>query len=132
MKLGEQYIRHLETLIASLKDSQLPKITACSKRIGDCLMKGGMVYILGTGHSHALAEEMFYRAGGLVRITPMLDPGLMLHHSAVPLNPVTRRASAYLRQGMLYWIIWGASEMPASQFRIQDARFHPHRRLSVH
>ena len=29
-----------------------------------------------------LAEELFYRAGGLVRIKPILEPGLMLHGGA--------------------------------------------------
>ena len=36
----------------------------------------------GAGHSHMLAEELFYRAGGLVRVRPILFEGLMLHASA--------------------------------------------------
>ena len=37
------------------------------------------VHAFGTGHSHMLAEELFYRAGGLVRVKPILFEGLMLH-----------------------------------------------------
>ena len=40
------------------------------------------VHAFGTGHSHMLAEELFYRAGGLVRVRPILFEGLMLHAGA--------------------------------------------------
>ena len=43
---------------------------------------GGDVHLFGTGHSHLLAEEPFYRAGGLVRVRPILFDGLMLHAGA--------------------------------------------------
>ena len=33
-----------------------------------------------TGHSHLLAEEGFYRAGGLANVVPVLAEHLMLHH----------------------------------------------------
>ena len=38
--------------------------------------------MIGTGHSHILAEELFYRAGGLAAINPILVDRLMLHLSA--------------------------------------------------
>jgi uncharacterized phosphosugar-binding protein len=41
-----------------------------------------MVHAFGSGHSHMIAEELFYRAGGLVRVRPILFEGLMLHGSA--------------------------------------------------
>jgi uncharacterized phosphosugar-binding protein len=39
--------------------------------------------VFGTGHSHMLAEELFYRAGGLVPVNAILDSTLMLHESAL-------------------------------------------------
>jgi uncharacterized phosphosugar-binding protein len=42
----------------------------------------GWIYACGTGHSHLLAEEIFYRAGGFARVRPLLLPQLMLHESA--------------------------------------------------
>ena len=36
-----------------------------------------MLHVFGTGHSHILAEEAFYRAGGLAAINPILDRRLM-------------------------------------------------------
>lgn len=41
------------------------------------------VYVFGTGHSHMLAEEVHYRAGGLAFTIPVLVGSAMLHEGAV-------------------------------------------------
>lgn len=51
-------------------------------RIAAALSADRFLYAFGTGHSHMLAEEIFYRAGGLARACAILDPPLMLHESA--------------------------------------------------
>ena len=43
------------------------------------MLKDGMIYIFGTGHSHMLAEEGHFRAGGFAPICPILNSSLMLH-----------------------------------------------------
>lgn len=35
-----------------------------------------VIHVFGTGHSHLLVEEAFWRAGGLVPVNPILDPNL--------------------------------------------------------
>lgn len=42
-----------------------------------------LVYVFGTGHSHMLAEEIHYRAGGLAHIVPVLASPLMLHEGSL-------------------------------------------------
>ena len=37
-----------------------------------------MIHVFGCGHSHLMAEEAFWRAGGLVPVNPILDPNLTL------------------------------------------------------
>ena len=61
---------------------QAEAIETAAQRIADTVLSGGMLYTFGTGHGHLLALEIFYRAGGLVRVCPMLDERLMLHLSA--------------------------------------------------
>jgi len=39
---------------------------------------GGVVHIFGSGHSHLFAEDISYRAGGLVPVNPILDIGYTL------------------------------------------------------
>ena len=62
--------------------AQQPGITEFAKYISQSLEKEGWIYAFGTGHSHMMAEEIFYRAGGLARVRPILDPKLMLHQNA--------------------------------------------------
>ena len=42
-----------------------------------------LVYVGGSGHSHLIAEEAFYRAGGIAAAQAILEPDLMLHNGAV-------------------------------------------------
>ena len=49
----------------------------------DAMLAGKVVHVFATGHSHMFAEELFYRAGGLVQINPILEPFLMQHEGAV-------------------------------------------------
>lgn len=44
---------------------------------------GGITYVFGTGHSHLLALDLHYRAGGPAFVVPVLDPALMLHEGAI-------------------------------------------------
>ncbi|HHT26077.1 MAG TPA: SIS domain-containing protein [Firmicutes bacterium] len=61
---------------------QSAQIAAAGAAVAKAVAAGGLWYVMGTGHSHMLAEEVFYRAGGLVPVVPMLDSILMLHESA--------------------------------------------------
>ncbi len=62
--------------------AQHEKILKSANWIADTIESEGIIYCFGTGHSHILAEEIFYRAGGLTKVYPILDPDLMLHKSA--------------------------------------------------
>lgn len=41
-----------------------------------------LIYVVGSGHSHLIAAEAFFRAGGIAAVQPIFDPALMLHVSA--------------------------------------------------
>jgi len=57
-------------------------IDEAGSMVARSLKKDGWIYAFGTGHSHMMAEEIFYRAGGLARVRPILHPNLMLHENA--------------------------------------------------
>jgi uncharacterized phosphosugar-binding protein len=78
--------RYYTTLLAQLdqiRQTQWEKIALAAEWLGHSLAHDGWLYAFGTGHSHALAEEIFYRAGNPARATPMLDTRLMLHEKAI-------------------------------------------------
>jgi uncharacterized phosphosugar-binding protein len=80
---GIAYLELIERMLARLRDDEWPRIREAAGLVADSLGSGGTVHVFGSGHSHMLAEEMFYRAGGLVRVRPILFDGLMLHPSAL-------------------------------------------------
>lgn len=50
-----------------------------------------LIHVAGSGHSHMLAEEVFYRAGGIAAAQALLDPELMLHEGARASSAAERR-----------------------------------------
>ena len=72
-----RYFALLGDLLDGLKD-QGPAIEAAATEIADCIARGGIVHVFGSGHSHMMAEEVFHRAGGLMAFNAMLDPNLTL------------------------------------------------------
>ena len=78
-----RYMQSVRALLDAIAGDQGPAIAAAADAIVASLQTGGLIYLFGTGHSHLLAEEGHYRAGGLAPVVPMLAATLMLHESAV-------------------------------------------------
>ena len=76
------YFENLSELLNRTLETQQEALETAARQIANALRDGGMVYTFGTGHGHLLALEIFYRAGGMVRLCPILDEKLMLHISA--------------------------------------------------
>ena len=76
------YFENLNALINRTLETQKDGMEEAARRIADCFRQNGMLYTFGTGHGHLLALEIFYRAGGMARVCPILDEKLMLHISA--------------------------------------------------
>ncbi|MFM2395098.1 MAG: hypothetical protein RLZZ546_3081, partial [Bacteroidota bacterium] len=55
-----QYITHIQTLISKVLDSEMNHIREAGELVASTILKGGFVYTFGTGHSHMMAEELFY------------------------------------------------------------------------
>jgi uncharacterized phosphosugar-binding protein len=71
----ERYFDRLRELLDEVR-SEGKQIEAAARLIADCIGDGGVVHVFGSGHSHMMAEEVFYRAGGLFAFNAMLDINL--------------------------------------------------------
>ena len=71
--------------------TQRAALEQAAEWLGQALAADQWLYAFGTGHSHMLAEEIFYRAGGLAHGVAMLDSRLMLHENAIEATHVERR-----------------------------------------
>lgn len=82
MSKAIEYLENLQRIFARVMTEQLDNIENAARAVADTLENSGRIHTFGTGHSHMLAEELFYRAGGLVNVNPILETSLMLHESA--------------------------------------------------
>lgn len=76
------YYNKLLAVLGEIKDTQNKKIIAAADMVAETIKNNGIIYIFGCGHSHLLGLDCFYRAGGLVNVSAMLDTDLMLHNGA--------------------------------------------------
>ena len=80
--LLDQYADILTSSIRTIQQTQKETILQAARIVGQTICSDGLIYVFGCGHSHLLAEETFYRAGGLCNVCPILDADLMLHDGA--------------------------------------------------
>lgn len=90
MSKSVEYFENLQKILTRIATEQLDNIEKAARAVADTLENGGRVHAFGTGHSHMLAEEIFYRAGGLVNVNPILETSLMLHESAAKSTELER------------------------------------------
>lgn len=76
----------LSQIITTQRNAMSEAVSLCAKAIA----ANRAIFLFGTGHSHMLAEELYYRAGGLLPIVPILETGLMLHEGAVKSTKLER------------------------------------------
>jgi uncharacterized phosphosugar-binding protein len=70
------YLDAVIQLLQEVRDSQSEAIEQAAQVIAQAIQADHLVYVFGAGHASILAQELFYRAGGLVPISPILPPGL--------------------------------------------------------
>ena len=76
----DQYLQAVIELQTRVVESQRAILLQIAGRMAETIRRERRLFLFGTGHSHLLAEEGFYRAGGLANVVPMLIEHLMLHH----------------------------------------------------
>lgn len=87
-----EYLNTLESLMETILETQHEALEKGAQMLSEVLKNDGLIYLFGCGHSHMLAEEGFYRAGGLGAVYPVLQSDLMLHEGAVKSSALERRS----------------------------------------
>jgi len=105
MENAKRYIKRLIELLCELGDAEAGKIAAAAKKIVDTTLADGRCYVFGCTHAGILAQEAFYRTGGLAVLNPILPPGL-----TCDVRPITA-TSALERDERYGSIVFTASGM---------------------
>ena len=78
-----EFTNKVKELLDIVNKEESKNIKDAAAIIFESVKDKGILHVFATGHSHMFAEEMFYRAGGLVAINPVLRPFLMQHEGAI-------------------------------------------------
>jgi uncharacterized phosphosugar-binding protein len=79
----ESYIDGLQAVLERIKREQASYIKQAGQVVAAALSAGGVIHTFGTGHSHLIADEAFFRAGGLAAINLILDERLIFLKGAL-------------------------------------------------
>ena len=91
MNTAQNYFNHVSSLMQRLFDEESESISQAGAFIANTIADDRLLHIFGTGgHSAMSAEEIFFRAGGLVAVNAILDEGVLLAHGALRSNGIER------------------------------------------
>lgn len=86
MEYGEKLAKTLRQIWSEERE----RMECAGEMLAESLADGGMLYVFGCGHSHMVAEELFYRAGGLGAVCPVFETSTMLHEGAAKSSRIER------------------------------------------
>jgi len=88
---GESYIKTTIGCVEKAWESQKETILRASALIAEAIEKKHNVFVFGCSHAGILAEEVFYRTGGLAVVNPIFFPGFMLNTRPITMTSELER-----------------------------------------
>lgn len=95
MKKTREYFNHIQTLLDEVLDSEERNIEEVVRLLARKIKEKKNIFIFGASHAGILAEEVFYRAGGLAVINPIMESSLMLNTRPVTFTSRMERLPGY-------------------------------------
>ncbi|MFP4589805.1 MAG: SIS domain-containing protein, partial [Candidatus Acetothermia bacterium] len=72
----KDYFEKVKEMLEDVEKTQEEDIHRAAELVSDAVEKDGLIHTFGTGHSHMIAEEPFFRAGTLAPVNLVYDPSL--------------------------------------------------------
>ena len=103
MSLATNYYDTVTALMRRVFDEERDNIDRAAQAVADTIADDRLLHVFGTGgHSAMGAEEIFFRAGGLVPVNAILDDGVMLQGGALRSTAI-ERTPGYARAVLDYY-----------------------------
>jgi uncharacterized phosphosugar-binding protein len=93
-QLAARFLAAASSGLAELGEREGEHLAQASAWMGEAIAAGGLVRIFGTGHSRLLAEEIFFRAGGLAPTDAILEDAVSGYHD-VSKSELTERLEGF-------------------------------------
>lgn len=85
-----RYSEKITEILEAIDKNEKEQIVKIAEKFVETINNDGIIHVFGSGHSHMMAEEVFYRAGGLAVMSPIFDSGIMLDEGAIKSTKVER------------------------------------------
>lgn len=90
-QLCEQYLATVQGLLTRIATEERDALGRAAALVADQVADDRLVHVYGPGgHSNLAAQEVFFRAGGLMHVAAMLDEGTLLSNGALRSMAVER------------------------------------------
>lgn len=81
---GKQYLSEVTTLMQQILTEESAAVDAAAQLLATQIRADRLVHVYGPGgHSNLAAQEVFFRAGGLMHLSAILDEGTLLSSGAL-------------------------------------------------
>lgn len=81
---SENYLAYAHGLMQRILDEETPAIERAAESLAEQIAKDRLVHVFGPGgHSNLASQEIFFRAGGLMHVSAILDEGTLLSNGAL-------------------------------------------------
>ncbi|MEG0548916.1 MAG: SIS domain-containing protein [Coprobacillus sp.] len=97
----ETFYEKVQQFLKDICIEEKGNIDKAAQIMSKVISQDGLIYTFGTGHSHMIAEEVFYRAGGLVPVYAIIEDGVTGNHD-VTKSEFTERLHGYAKCIMDY------------------------------
>ncbi|MFZ4864207.1 SIS domain-containing protein [Enterococcus casseliflavus] len=90
-----QYFEKAKELLSIVEEKEAPAIEQAIELLTKANLTKKAIYIFGASHAGILAEEMYYRAGGMMTINAIFGRELMLDRSPITFTSKMERLEGY-------------------------------------
>lgn len=97
MKAMRQYIDIIRKILDQVEKTQGEAMDRAARALADASLAGHNLFIFGCNHAGLLAQEMYYRTGGMATINPIFAPGMGLDVRPVTMTSRMERMNDYGR-----------------------------------
>lgn len=89
------YFNHIYSILEKVEKLERNAIEQTIELFTTATLENHAIYIFGASHAGILAEELYYRAGGMITINPIFGRELMLDRSPITFTSQMERLEGY-------------------------------------
>ena len=89
------YFDKINALIDQVEKEERPHMEQCVHLLADAVISKHAIYAFGASHAGILSQELYYRAGGLMTITPIFAREVLVDRSPITFTSRMERCVGY-------------------------------------